>query len=48
MTSGYELPARIVRDVGIWGTIIITVYSGLTYVRKAVSLFRQHGERTPA
>jgi len=44
----WELPVRILRDVGIWGTIVITLYSGLTYVQKAVSLFRQHGERTPA
>jgi phosphatidylglycerophosphate synthase len=48
INNGYELPARIVRDVGIWGTIVITLYSGLTYVQKAVSLFREHGERTPA
>jgi phosphatidylglycerophosphate synthase len=38
---GGLLPARIVRDFGIWGTIVITVYSGLTYVTKAVALFRQ-------
>ena len=38
---GYEEPARIIRDIGIWGTIIITLYSGVTYVQRAVSLFRQ-------
>ena len=46
--QGWELPARIVRDVGIWGTILITLYSGLTYVQKAVSLFRQSSERPAA
>ncbi|HEV2294412.1 MAG TPA: CDP-alcohol phosphatidyltransferase family protein [Tepidisphaeraceae bacterium] len=41
----WELIARILRDVGIWGTMLITVYSGLTYVTRAVSLFRQTSER---
>ena len=41
----YELAARVLRDIGIWGTILITIYSGGTYVGRAVSLFRQssHG-----
>jgi CDP-diacylglycerol---glycerol-3-phosphate 3-phosphatidyltransferase len=43
---GYELLARIARDIGIWGTVVITLYSGLTYVKNAVTLFRQSGERT--
>ncbi|MEO6434251.1 MAG: CDP-alcohol phosphatidyltransferase family protein [Tepidisphaeraceae bacterium] len=38
---GYELPARIIRDIGIWGTVVITLYSGLTYIRKAMTLFTQ-------
>jgi CDP-diacylglycerol--glycerol-3-phosphate 3-phosphatidyltransferase len=38
---GWELPARIIRNIGIWGTIVITLYSGLTYIQKAVVLFRQ-------
>jgi phosphatidylglycerophosphate synthase len=38
---GWEEPARWIRNIGIWGTIVITVYSGLTYIRKAVALFRQ-------
>jgi len=45
MRQGYEIPARIVRDIGIWGTIVITLYSGLTYVKNAVDLFRQSAER---
>lgn len=39
--------ATIVRDIFIWGTIVITVASGLMYVRKAVTLFRQHGYLQP-
>ena len=45
---GWEVPARIIRDVGIWGTILITLYSGLTYVQKAVALFRQPDRERPA
>lgn len=36
--------ARVFRDVCIWGTVIITVISGLMYVQKAVTLFRRHGQ----
>src|SRR5947207_4475759 len=42
---GYEPPARYFRDFGVWGTVVITLYSGLGYVKKAVSLFRQSDER---
>ena len=28
-----------------WGTVVITLYSGLTYIKNAVVLFRQSGER---
>ena len=41
----YETTARVLRDIGIWGTILITLYSGVTYVGRAVSLFRQPNER---
>jgi CDP-diacylglycerol--glycerol-3-phosphate 3-phosphatidyltransferase len=41
----YEMVARVLRDIGIWGTMIITVYSGLSYITRAVALFRQSGER---
>ena len=30
--------AEFVRDVGIWGTVLITLYSGIAYVRKAIAL----------
>ena len=40
-----ELLARIVRDIGIWGTIVITLYSGVSYVQKAAVLFRHSAEK---
>jgi phosphatidylglycerophosphate synthase len=45
LDHGYELIARILRDIGIWGTMIITVYSGISYITRAVSLFRQSDQR---
>src|SRR4051812_10260322 len=30
--------AEVVRDVGIWGTVAITLYSGIAYVQKAIAL----------
>jgi CDP-diacylglycerol--glycerol-3-phosphate 3-phosphatidyltransferase len=36
----YEGYARVLRDLCIWGTIAITVFSGLFYVRKAVAVYR--------
>jgi phosphatidylglycerophosphate synthase len=47
LDHGWELPARIIRDIGIWGTVFITLYSGVTYVRKAVGLFRQPPQDFP-
>jgi hypothetical protein len=38
--KGYEPIARHVRDFCIWGTVIITVVSGLQYVQRAVALYR--------
>ena len=38
--SIYMNAATWFRDVCIWGTIVITVYSGLDYVRRAVAMFR--------
>ena len=37
----YEKYARWVRDFGIWGTLVITVASGLMYVQKAVAVYRK-------
>lgn len=44
LDHGYEIVARVLRDIGIWGTMLITIYSGLTYVTRAVHLFRQTSE----
>jgi len=40
LDSHWEYPLRVLRDFGIWGTVIITVYSGLAYIRKAANLFQ--------
>ena len=34
-----ELATRVLRDIGIWGTIVITLYSGVSYIRRAAALF---------
>lgn len=39
--SGYEACARIIREIGIWGTLVLTLGSGWAYVRKAMIVFRQ-------
>jgi CDP-diacylglycerol--glycerol-3-phosphate 3-phosphatidyltransferase len=39
--SGYEPTVISVRDVFIWGTIAVTVLSGLLYVRRAVALYQR-------
>jgi CDP-diacylglycerol---glycerol-3-phosphate 3-phosphatidyltransferase len=36
-----ERVAAVLRDIGIWGTVIITVYSGLDYVQRAVMMYRK-------
>ena len=36
----FETWARYVRNFGIWGTVVITLYSGLQYIQKAVLLYR--------
>jgi len=38
--NGLELPARVLRDIGVWGTVIITLYSGIAYVQRAVTMYR--------
>ena len=45
LDHGWEQPVRYFRDFGIWGTIVITLYSGLSYIRRAVWLFRGSPER---
>jgi len=45
LKNGYEPPARYFRDFGIWGTVVITLYSGVAYVTRAIALFRGSPER---
>lgn len=44
--SGFEVAATRFRDLCIWVTIGITVYSGIDYVRRAAAMLR--GEPRPA
>jgi len=39
--NGLEPYARILRDIGVWGTVLITLYSGLGYVQRAYGMYRQ-------
>jgi hypothetical protein len=32
-----------VRDIFIWGTVVITVISGLLYIQRAVAMYRAKG-----
>jgi CDP-diacylglycerol--glycerol-3-phosphate 3-phosphatidyltransferase len=36
---GWGYPAQVTRDVFIWATIVVTIYSGLAYARRAGALF---------
>jgi CDP-diacylglycerol---glycerol-3-phosphate 3-phosphatidyltransferase len=37
---GYEPMARLFRNVCIWATVLVTVYSGLLYIGKIVAVYR--------
>jgi phosphatidylglycerophosphate synthase len=39
-TESFREAAEVFRDVCIWTMVAITVYSGLTYVQRAVSMYR--------
>ena len=39
--SGWEEYARHFRDFCIWATIVITVWSGITYVQRAIVFYRK-------
>lgn len=43
--SGHEPGFKMFRDFCVWATVVITVLSGLAYVRRAVSVYFKHGER---
>lgn len=42
---GSEPGFKVFRDVCVWATVVITVLSGLAYVRRAISVYLKHGER---
>jgi hypothetical protein len=35
---------RYVRDFCVWGTVAVTVLSGLAYVRRAMVVFAKHSQ----
>jgi CDP-diacylglycerol--glycerol-3-phosphate 3-phosphatidyltransferase len=44
LNHGYETLERVavvLRDVGIWGTVLITLYSGLEYIQRAITVYRK-------
>lgn len=41
----WDRAACIVRDLFVWATIAITVFSGLLYLRRAMTLFRSDGAK---
>jgi CDP-diacylglycerol--glycerol-3-phosphate 3-phosphatidyltransferase len=43
--SGHEPGFKMFRDFCVWATVVITVLSGLAYVRRAVSVYLKHGEQ---
>lgn len=41
--NGYDPAARIIRDLCVWGTVIVTLISGALYVRRALQLSSNAG-----
>ncbi len=37
-----EKVAMVLRDIGVWGTVVITLYSGIEYVQKAIAMYRKN------
>src|SRR5690606_35518899 len=37
---GWEAPARYLRDLCIWVTVAITIFSSYVYIKRAVQLYR--------
>ncbi|HSU66934.1 MAG TPA: CDP-alcohol phosphatidyltransferase family protein, partial [Tepidisphaeraceae bacterium] len=46
--SGYEPYVRAFRVFCVWATVIVTVLSGLAYVRRAVAVYLKHGQQPAA
>jgi CDP-diacylglycerol--glycerol-3-phosphate 3-phosphatidyltransferase len=38
-----HIAARVLREFGIWGTVVITLFSSIQYIQRAVSLYRGGG-----
>jgi CDP-diacylglycerol--glycerol-3-phosphate 3-phosphatidyltransferase len=47
LDDGLLRDATLLRDICVWGTLAITVASGIMYVQKAVALFHKHGQIQP-
>ncbi len=41
--AGWLAPAKVVRDLFIWATIVVTAYSAVVYIRRAASMFSGPG-----
>ena len=41
LRANMETFARAIRDVGIWGTVAITLASGMLYTQKAIGMYRE-------
>ena len=46
--KGYEPAARTFRDFCIWATIVLTIWSGLAYVQRAIAVYRKGMAQTAA
>ena len=46
ISHGLEHLASLARDICIWGTVAITVISGLLYIQRAVSMYRDSLRQT--
>ena len=44
--NGYQKGAEVFRDVCIWATVAITVISGILYIQRAISMFRESERAT--
>ena len=41
LSESAKFAALVFRDVCIWATVLVTVYSGLVYVQRAVAMYRE-------
>jgi CDP-diacylglycerol--glycerol-3-phosphate 3-phosphatidyltransferase len=43
MDHGFEFAFRCLRDFGIWGTVVITITSSFSYIRKSIAIYSGGG-----